>query len=133
MGRDFGTLPPALDEAHLQRDEAPPDDGSPTNGTQLPVDGDTVHVTDKLQVGSSGSDADANHPVLGPSMGRGWCTRSPQLVDGKSPHTNTQTNDNKPPESIHKLTDGTVVDKTHDDSPLPISVHGDQVLEIIEF
>src|SRR6056300_1540252 len=38
----------------------------------------------------------------------------------------TQTDDNKPPESIHKPTDGTVVDKTHDDSPLPISVHGDQ-------
>src|SRR6056300_751238 len=95
MGRDFGTLPPALDEVHLELDKAQPDDGSPTNGTQLPIDGDTVHVTDNLHVGSSGSDA--KHPILGPNMGRGWCTRSPQLVDGKPAKANTQSDDNKPP------------------------------------
>src|SRR5210317_2086082 len=124
MGRVFDTLPPALDEVQLEDEVQPDDSSSPINGTQLPADGDTVHVIDNLHLGSSGPDA--NHPVLGPSMGRGWCTRSPQLVDVKPPQAITQTDDNKPPESIHKPTDGIVVDGSHAGSPLPISVDGDQ-------
>src|SRR5210317_2324189 len=123
-GRDFDTLPPALDEVQLEDEVQPDDSSSPINGTQLPADGDTAHVIDNLHLGSSGPDA--NHPVLGPSMGRGWCTRSPQLVDVKPPQASTQTDDNKPPESIHKPTDGIVVDGPHAGSPLPILVGGDQ-------